>query len=91
VVFPLIVGLGYDPIWWGIINVVVIMIGQIAPPIGIICFVLHGMVPNIPLRTIYLGIAPFFAGDIVRLTLLVIFPVIALWLPQQLGMLGPGP
>ena len=90
VVFPLIIGLGYDPIWWGIINVVVIMIGQIAPPIGIICFVLHGMVPSIPLRTIYLGIAPFFIGDIIRLGLLVAFPVISLWLPRQFGMLGPG-
>jgi tripartite ATP-independent transporter DctM subunit len=87
VVFPLIVGLGYDPIWWGIMNVVVIMIGQIAPPIGIICFVLHGMVPSIPLRTIYAGITPFFIGDIVRLIILALFPVLSLWLPRQLGML----
>jgi len=87
VVFPLIVGLGYDPIWWGIMNVVVIMIGQIAPPIGIICFVLHGMVPWIPLRTIYAGITPFFIGDIVRLILLALFPVLSLWLPRQLGMM----
>jgi tripartite ATP-independent transporter DctM subunit len=87
VVFPLIVGLGYDPIWWGIMNVVVIMIGQIAPPIGIICFVLHGMVPWIPLRTIYAGITPFFIGDIVRLILLALLPVLSLWLPRQFGLM----
>jgi tripartite ATP-independent transporter DctM subunit len=87
VVFPLIVGLGYDPIWWGIMNVVVIMIGQIAPPIGIICFVLHGMLPHIPLRTIYAGITPFFIGDIVRLVLLALVPALSLWLPRQLGMM----
>jgi tripartite ATP-independent transporter DctM subunit len=87
VVFPLIVGLGYDPIWWGIMNVVVIMIGQIAPPIGIICFVLHGMLPHIPLRTIYAGITPFFIGDIIRLILLALVPALSLWLPRELGMM----
>ena len=87
VVFPLILGLGYDPIWWGIINIMVIEIGQITPPIGLIPFVLHGMMPQIPLKTIFAGIAPFFVGDLVRLAFLALFPVLSLWLPKYLGMM----
>ena len=88
VVFPLIVGLGYDPIWWGVINIMVIEIGQTTPPIGIIPFVLHGMMPQIPLKTIFTGIIPFFFADLTRLAIIAIFPILALWLPGKLGMLG---
>lgn len=87
VVFPLVVGLGFDPIWWGVINIMVIEIGQITPPIGIIPFVLHGMAPEMPLKTIFTGIVPFFFADLVRLAIVALFPMLALWLPQQLGML----
>ncbi len=87
VVFPLIVGLGFDPIWWGIINIMVIEIGQTTPPIGIIPFVLHGMRPDIPLKTIFTGIIPFFFADLTRLGIIAAFPVLALWLPDKLGML----
>ena len=83
-VFPLILTLGYDPIWFGVLNVVVIEIGMITPPIGINAFVLHGMAPNIPLKTIFRGILPFFYADMVRLALLVFFPGLALWLPRIL-------
>ena len=87
VVFPLVVGLGFDPIWWGIINIMVIEIGQTTPPIGIIPFVLHGMRPDIPLKTIFTGIIPFFFADLTRLGIIAVFPVLALWLPDRLGML----
>jgi tripartite ATP-independent transporter DctM subunit len=83
-VFPLVVKLGYDPIWWGIVNVMVIEIGLILPPIGMNVFVLHSMAKHIPLWTIYGGIMPFFAADMVRLGLLLVFPTIALWLPQAM-------
>ena len=86
-VYPVIIGLGYDPIWWGVINVMVIEIGLTTPPIGIIVFVLHGMAPDIPLKTIFTGIIPFFAADILRLGILVVFPAISLWLPTVLGMM----
>jgi C4-dicarboxylate transporter, DctM subunit len=86
-VYPVIIGLGYDPIWWGVINVMVIEIGLTTPPIGIIVFVLHGMAPDIPLKTIFTGILPFFAADILRLGILVVFPAISLWLPTVLGMM----
>ncbi|MFH1488542.1 MAG: TRAP transporter large permease, partial [Pseudomonadota bacterium] len=88
VVFPLIEGLGFNPIWWGIINIMVIEIGQTTPPIGIIPFVLHGMRPDIPLKTIFGGIIPFFFADLARLAIIAVFPILALWLPDLLGMLG---
>ena len=83
-VLPVIQQLGYDPVWWGIINVVVIELGMIIPPIGIIVFVLHGMAPDIPIRTIYRGVTPFIAADLLLLALLASFPMIAMWLPALL-------
>jgi len=86
-VFPLIVGLGFDPIWFGVINVMVIEIGMITPPIGINVFVLHGIARDIPLGTIFRGIGPFLVADLVRLTILTFSPVLAIWLPEKMGML----
>ena len=83
-VLPIIEKLGYDTVWWGIINVVVIELGMIIPPIGIIVFVLHGLAPEIPIRTIYRGVTPFIVADLVLLALLALFPVISLWLPALL-------
>jgi tripartite ATP-independent transporter DctM subunit len=85
-VFPLVISAGFDPVWFGIYNVMIIEIGMIAPPIGVNVFVLHGMARTIPLTTIYRGIVPFLMADVVRLALLVFFPALALWLPQTLGM-----
>lgn len=81
-VYPLIIDMGYSPIWWGVVNVMVIEIGMITPPIGINVFVLNSMAPDVPLKTIFKGILPFFFADIVRLALVIIFPVLALWLPS---------
>ena len=83
-VLPIIEKLGYDPVWWGIINVVVIELGMIIPPIGIIVFILHGLAPQISLRTIYRGVLPFIIADLVLLGLLAVFPEISLWLPRML-------
>ncbi len=66
-VYPLIIGMGFDPIWWGVINIVVMEIGMITPPIGINVFVLHGVAKDLPLNTIFRGIVPFFFADLVRL------------------------
>ncbi len=82
-VLPLIVSLGYSPIWWGIINVVVIEIGMITPPIGLNVFVLQGVAPDIPLKTIFKGIIPFLCADFVRLAILVSFPALIMWLPNM--------
>lgn len=83
-VLPLIKGLGYDPVWWGIINVVICELGMIVPPIGINVFVIHGLARDIPLAQIYRGVAPFVFADMFRLALLVLFPALTLWLPQAL-------
>jgi C4-dicarboxylate transporter, DctM subunit len=85
-VFPLIIGMGYDAYWWGVILVMVMEVGLITPPIGMNVFVIHGVADNIPLKTIFSGIFPFFYADIVRINILIWFPVISLWLPRALGM-----
>jgi TRAP-type C4-dicarboxylate transport system permease large subunit len=79
--------MGYDPIWWGVVNVMIMEIGMITPPIGINVFVLHGMVPNLGLKTIFGGILPFFLTDLVRLSIVLVFPATALWLPQIWGLM----
>lgn len=86
-VFPLITGMGYDPIWWGVINVVVMEMGMITPPIGLNVFVLQGMAKNVPFSTIYAGIWPFLVSDVVRLLILTLFPVLTLWLPKAMGLM----
>jgi len=83
-VFPLVTGLGYDPVWWGIVNVMVIEIGMITPPVGINVFVLKGLRKDIPLGTIFRGIIPFLIANLVALTLVISFPEISLWLPRLL-------
>jgi TRAP-type C4-dicarboxylate transport system permease large subunit len=83
-VLPVIQKLGFDPVWWGIVNVVVVELGMIIPPIGIIVFVLHGLAPQVPIRTIYKGVMPFIAADLLLLALLVVFPGLVLWLPTLL-------
>ncbi|MDX2224265.1 MAG: TRAP transporter large permease [Rhodospirillaceae bacterium] len=86
-VLPLVVSMGYDPIWWGVVNVVVIEIGMIMPPIGINVFVMQGMAPGTSLATIYRGVTPFVIADILRLIVLVAFPALTLWLPKAVGLM----
>jgi len=79
-VFPLIIGYGYDPIWWGVLTVMVIEIGMITPPIGMNVFVMKAMLPRTKLSTIFAGVAPFIAADILRLGILIAFPALSLFL-----------
>jgi C4-dicarboxylate transporter DctM subunit len=83
--FPLVMALGYDPVWFGIIVVVVVELGLITPPIGMNLFVIQSVARDIPMTTIYRGILPFIVVDIIRLAILVLFPWIILFLPQQMG------
>ena len=82
VFFPLIVHMGLDPIWFGILIVVVVEIGLISPPVGMNLFVLNTLLPQVPTRTIFRGVLPFIAADCVRLAILIAFPVISLYLPS---------
>jgi tripartite ATP-independent transporter DctM subunit len=84
-VYPLITGMGYDPLWWGVVNVILISMGMIIPPIGINVFVVQSMAPHIPLTRIYRGIAPFVVGDIGRLAVITLFPALCTWLPKATG------
>ncbi|HAJ19866.1 MAG TPA: TRAP transporter large permease, partial [Rhodospirillaceae bacterium] len=77
-VLPLIIQLGYDPIWWGIINVAIIELGMITPPIGMNVMLLHSMTPSVPLRQIYTGVAPFILCNLLVLLVLVLVPDISL-------------
>src|SRR5678815_5375043 len=82
VFFPLIVHLGIDPIYFGVLIVVVVEIGLISPPVGMNLFVLNTLLPQVPTRVIFRGVLPFMAIDCVRLALLIAFPILSLWLPS---------
>ena len=82
---PLVEAMGFNLIWFGIVMVMVVEISLITPPIGLNVFVIKSIMPNVPLVSIFKGIAPFFAADILRLALVVFFPAIALWLPGLLS------
>ena len=84
VFFPLVVHLGFDPLWFGIIVVVVVEIGLISPPVGMNIFVLRTLLPHVPTGTIFAGVTPFMIADVIRLAILVAFPAISLWLPKLL-------
>jgi tripartite ATP-independent transporter DctM subunit len=82
VFFPLVVQLGFDPVWFGIIIVCVVEIGLISPPVGMNMFVLKSLLPEVTTGTIFRGVMPFMLADVIRLAILVAFPAIALWLPS---------
>lgn len=84
VTFPIIVALGLDPIWFGIVLVILVEVGLITPPVGIVLFILRGM-SDVSLRDIVLGVLPFVLLMLSFVVLLYIFPDIVLWLPRQLG------
>lgn len=81
IVYPVILSLGFDPIWFGIIVVTVAELGMITPPVGINVFVINTIARDIKLTTIFRGVLPFIFTDLVRLGLLVAIPAIVLWLP----------
>ncbi len=80
--FPLVTSLGYDPVWFGIVVVVVTEISLITPPVGLNVFVLKGVLGDVPTGTIFRGVTPFWIADLFRLALLAAVPAITLWLPQ---------
>lgn len=82
VFFPLVVHLGFDPIWFGILIVVVVEIGLISPPVGMNLFVLNALLPQVPTKALFQGVLPFVVADVVRLAILIAFPILSLWLPS---------
>jgi C4-dicarboxylate transporter, DctM subunit len=84
--FPLVVHLGFDPIWFGILIVCVVEIGMISPPVGMNVFVLRSVLPDVPTAAIWRGVMPFLVADLFRLALLIAVPSITLFLPKLLKL-----
>ena len=80
--FPVVIELGFDPIWFGVIIVLVGEMGVITPPVGVNVFVIKGIAPDIPLHKIFRGIFPFLAALIILTILLLFIPQIATFLPS---------
>ena len=84
IIFPVIQHLGFDPIWFGVIIVMTVELGLIHPPVGMNVFVIKSVVKDVSFSTIFKGVLPFVATDLVRLVILIAFPILATWLPQQM-------
>ena len=84
IIFPVIVQLGFDPIWFGIIIVMTVELGLIHPPVGMNVFVIKSVVHDVSFMTIFKGVIPFVVTDLLRLLILIAFPMIALWLPGRM-------
>ncbi|MFQ3789585.1 TRAP transporter large permease [Halomonas sp. A29] len=80
VVFPIITMLGIDPVWFGILTVLTVELGLVTPPVGMNVFVIKAMAPHVGLGEIYRGVAPFIVADLLRLALLIAFPILSLWM-----------
>jgi tripartite ATP-independent transporter DctM subunit len=84
IVFPAVVALGYDPIWFGIIAVKMCEICLITPPVGLNCYIVRSVAPNISLEEIFRGVIPFVAMDILTVGVLIAFPQIITFLPSKM-------
>ena len=87
VLHPVLVGMGFDPVWISILIVVTVLMGMITPPVGIVVFALSGVFKDVPIYTIFRGVLPFFGAMIVALVFMIAFPQIVLFLPN---LMKPG-
>ncbi|HUZ31162.1 MAG TPA: TRAP transporter permease [Xanthobacteraceae bacterium] len=84
IIFPVITQLGFDPIWFGVIIVMTVELGLIHPPVGMNVFVIKSVVQEVSFSTIFLGVLPFIVTDLIRLVILIAFPILALYLPSHM-------
>lgn len=84
IVYPIMMSFGFDPIWFGVVAVIVIEMGMITPPVGMNVFVVRGVAGDVPLATIFKGVTPFLLAMILALLLIIVFPEIALMLPNSM-------
>ena len=84
IIFPVIKTLGFDPIWFGVIIVMTVELGLIHPPVGMNVFVIKSVIKDVKLSTVFYGVMPFVLTDILRLAVLIAFPILALWLPSHM-------
>ena len=85
IVFPVIIQLGFDPVWFGVIIVMAVTLGLTCPPVGMNVFVVNSIARDISLPRIYAGTMPLIASDIIRTVILCAFPALSLWLPNLLN------
>src|SRR5712671_2436234 len=84
IIFPVIQALGFDPVWFGVIIEMTVELGLIHPPVGMNVFVIKSLIHDVTFSSIFKGVLPFIATDILRLIILIAFPIIALWLPSRM-------
>ncbi len=84
IIFPVITALGFDPIWFGVIIVMTVELGLIHPPVGMNVFVIKSVVGDVGIGTIFAGVIPFVVTDIIRLAILISFPILSTWLPAHM-------
>jgi C4-dicarboxylate transporter DctM subunit len=84
IIFPMISQLGFDPIWFGVIIVMTVELGLIHPPVGMNVFVIKSVVKDVSFATIFRGVIPFVVTDLIRLVILIAFPLLATWLPTRM-------
>lgn len=89
VIYPTIISLGFDPIWFGVIMVIMMEMGQITPPMGLNVFVIHGIAKDVNMVDIFRGIFPFIIAQFILIIILTLFPDIVLYLPNSLQTLAP--
>ena len=82
VFFPLVIGLGFDPVWFGVILVAMTEIGAITPPVGLNVYAIAGIAPDIPMSTIFKHVVPFVLADFARVAIYVLIPAVVLFLPN---------
>ncbi|SLN76573.1 TRAP transporter large permease [Oceanibacterium hippocampi] len=82
---PIAIGLGYDPLWFGVVVVIVVELGLITPPLGMNVFIVKNLAPHVSVWRIFAGVSPFVAANIAGLILVIVAPVMALWLPRLLN------
>jgi len=85
VIFPVIVAIGFDPIWFGVLLVLMMEAGLITPPVGLNIYTIAGIAPDVPMGTIFRGAMPFLLSVIATAIILTIFPQIATYLPSLMG------
>ena len=84
IIFPVIIALGFNPIWFGVVIVMTVELGLIHPPVGMNIFVIKSVVEDVKISTIFYGVMPFIITDLLRLAILIAFPILALWLPSHM-------
>jgi tripartite ATP-independent transporter DctM subunit len=84
ILLPVVLANGFDPVWFGVVLVIVVEIGLIHPPVGMNLFVIRAQAPQLDIREMYLGVLPFLVAPLVLVALLIAYPQIALWLPDHI-------